>query len=361
MKTAKSNPDQADMFSTIEVPSYSQTGLSYQVNVVEKTCTCPAFTKQKGKKRPCKHMVDHIPELKMKALPTHPNYSMSVSALIKAIRLRHVEDAIYWLIHLRTFHSQAFRLGRRLLIISAEDNMNTAVMHRMAAFFHKGGWNVGEEGLFLSAAEVVRVCKTPNWWALEDGRHYVRDWARAERIYESKEEEFKTSSFESVFQYMADAAEAGESAHAIAAVHCIAANKMVKGVELADMLLSLAKDRKCKEAIETAEMYKSVSKTLGVDPNHPGQIAYRLSHGALGSQEPVKVLRGEVQDLLDAAHYRWADPEPIPAHYLDGIHSVGKDRRFSGCSIDMAAASSAFEHYGRLSPEDKWLPSFYEV
>jgi hypothetical protein len=66
----------------------------------------------------------------------------------------------------------------------------------------------------------------------------------------------------------------------------------------------------------------------------------------------------EVTELLDRATEKWKNPRPIPGWCCDGTHSAGNDVRFMGMLQQMYAVCRAYEHYGRVNPDDEWLPEF---
>lgn len=103
---------------------------------------------------------------------THPTQSAAMSAFIKAIRLRFTDDAIYWLHYLHRFPDQHYRLCRRILLASGEDNLSIPVMEHASVFLL--GWKTAT--LLDMATEVVRICKTKNWWAQDDGYEYIKFW-----------------------------------------------------------------------------------------------------------------------------------------------------------------------------------------
>jgi len=63
-------------------------------------------------------------------------------------------------------------------------------------------------------------------------------------------------------------------------------------------------------------------------------------------------------ELLERAKEEWETPRPIPGWCCDGIHCAGNDVRFAGLWHLMYAACKAFDHYGRVDPEDTWMPCF---
>jgi hypothetical protein len=122
-------------------------------------------------RRPCKHLnaLGVFSESRPFVPKTHPTFSQALSALVKSIRLRRVEDALYWLVYLDTFKDKAsrFRTARRILIGSAEDGHSVAVMEKVADQF--SALARLETDVVHLAAEMVRISKIPNWWHPDSG------------------------------------------------------------------------------------------------------------------------------------------------------------------------------------------------
>ena len=74
----------------------------YSVSLDRRTCNCPQFAVTC---QPCKHL--NALGIYNKPRPfiarTHPTFSQALSGMVKSIRLRRVEDAVYWLVYLDTF------------------------------------------------------------------------------------------------------------------------------------------------------------------------------------------------------------------------------------------------------------------
>jgi hypothetical protein len=104
----------------------------YTISIHQKTCDCPNFqTKADG----CEHLTAlGIHRLRPFAPTTHPTFSQTLSGLVKSIRIRRVEDAVYGLVYLDTFKGAQyrFRTTRRLLIGSAEGGHSVAVMEKVS-------------------------------------------------------------------------------------------------------------------------------------------------------------------------------------------------------------------------------------
>src|SRR5689334_13982317 len=88
----------------------------HRISLAEKSCDCSEF---QSVARRCPHLTElGIYPLKPFFPETHPTFSQALSALVKSLRIRRVEDAVYWLLYLDTFTEppHRFRVARRLLI-----------------------------------------------------------------------------------------------------------------------------------------------------------------------------------------------------------------------------------------------------
>src|ERR1700686_4390147 len=100
------------------------------ISLDQKTCDCPNFESKSS----CEHLAAlGIHRLRPFTPTARPTFSQALSALVKSIRLRRVEDVVYWLVYLDSFKEAQyrFRTARRLLIGSAEDGHSIAVMENV--------------------------------------------------------------------------------------------------------------------------------------------------------------------------------------------------------------------------------------
>ena len=135
----------------------------HAVSLTDKTCDCPEFYDKRGN---CEHLAAlGLYRVRPFRPSSHPSFSQALSALVKSLRIRRAEEAVYWLLYLDKFTEREFRFrtARRLLIGSAEDGLSIAVMeavsHNFRALCKRKETSVAE-----LATEAVRICKTPNWW-----------------------------------------------------------------------------------------------------------------------------------------------------------------------------------------------------
>src|ERR1035438_3631871 len=84
----------------IRLKSFSGNGVVYTVDRSARTCTCHQFLSEGH----CKHL-DEVGVYQPKQFTprTHPTFSQALSGLVKSIRMRRVEDAVYWLLYLDGF------------------------------------------------------------------------------------------------------------------------------------------------------------------------------------------------------------------------------------------------------------------
>ena len=84
----------------IRLKSFGGSGVVYTVDRSGRTCTCLQFVAEGH----CKHLNEvGSYEPKQFTPRTRPTFSQALSGLVKSIRLRRTEDAVYWLIYLDEF------------------------------------------------------------------------------------------------------------------------------------------------------------------------------------------------------------------------------------------------------------------
>jgi hypothetical protein len=127
----------------------------------------------------------------------------------------------------------------------------------------------------------------------------------------------------------------------------------------AELILDCAKKADHKQAARLARVHLNARGALSNDNNFICQAAWMLA----GGDSPLAdvaypVSFGEVIELRERALEKWKHPEPIPGWCCDGVHSAGNDVRFMGAWHHMYAVCKAYLHYGRVDPNDVWLPEF---
>jgi SWIM zinc finger len=327
----------------------------YGVSLDKRACSCPQFAKTL---LPCKH----LNALGIYGTPrpfvarTHPTFSQALSALVKSIRLRRVEDAVYWLAYLDTFKEpqSRFRTARRILIGSAEDGHSISVMEKVVDSFKR--ISNAQSKLEELATEIVRICNVPNWWNPSTGGHdYIYYGIVAERqLWQLKMERNSENFMNMVVQAIIEQ----DKAKALAAAMGFTEARF-GGTKQAEFMLECAKKADHKLAARLAMVHLKAKGALSSDNNFICQSAWMLAGGQSPVAEVIEpVHSSEVLELLKKARGRWKDPKPIPGWCCDGVHSSGNDVRFMGAWQHMYAVCNAFKHYGRVSPDDEWLPDF---
>lgn len=326
----------------------------HNISLHEKTCDCPEFQQMAGR---CKHLTAlGIYPLKPFVAKTHPTFPEALSALVKSLRTRRTEDAVYWLMYLDSFKEpQArFRTARWLLIGSAEDGHSIVVMEKVLEQFPK--ISRLETELHYLAAEAVRMCKVANWWhPSTNGPDYVYSCLVGDRQLAYFPGE---GSPEFMTRLIERGIEEKKKTMALAGLSGLSGAR-VGGTKQAEVVLTLAKKHQHPLAERLAQVHLRAKSALSSDNNFLGQAVWMLAGGVSPVAEAIEpVSEGEVIGLLDKAKERWKTPRPIPGWTCDGVHSAGNDIRFMGMLQQMYAVCKAFEFYGRIDPADEWRPEF---
>ena len=340
--------------------SFSGSGAVYTVDRSGRTCTCHEFLAEGH----CKHLEEvGVYQPKQFTPRTHPTFSQALSGLVKSIRMRRVEDSIYWLVYLDGFppsekltrKAARFRVARRILIGSAEDGHSISVMENVAANF-KLLCKLDTPLIYL-AAEIVRICKIPNWWNPVTGGH---DYIYSNLVgYRQHVLYRKINDKDAAMSSLRKAVDEDDRAIALGAFRLLAELGM-GSTRQAELLMTIAQEKNHEKAARLLNIHLGARSALSGDNNFTGMACWMLAGGespVADQIEPVAV--GEVWELLDKAAERWKHPKPIPSCYLDGVHSGGNDRRYAGILQDMYAVCLCFSHYGNIEPENRWLPEFY--
>lgn len=331
----------------MNIKSFTNPEISYQVDNDSKTCSCMAFVKHPHK--PCKHLLS-IPALFQQPEPVN-NYE-AMSAFIKTIRLRHTDDAITWLRYLWFQPGLKSKVQKRILMSSGEDNMSVHVMDAVSDWH--GNLNT-RKSLESAAIEVARLCATDNWYAQPDGRLYMFAWEKAEvdpRMGLPK-------LYKNLLGFFTDAILDRNELDAMKAFNRLYADRTFKPRDFANTLIDIARESDSQHAHRLVELYAKNAGTLWLDGNISGQAVFALLNGDFAHQTSPVIDESQVMQLLADSKRRIADGLVIPAFARDGIHTrQGSDRRFAGTVKQMAACCRAYEYYGRLSPDDEWLEQF---
>jgi hypothetical protein len=339
---------------TIHLQSFQGTDC-YTISADDKTCDCPEFSQAGG----CEHLSAlGIHRLKPFKPATHPTFSQALSGLVKSLRVRRVEDAVYWLTYLDGFKEKQhrFRTARRLLIGSVEDGLSIEVMEKVRENFFK--LSNPQSQLIHWVAEAVRICKLPNWWHPDSGGpDYIYESLVGERAWKYKVWDRKLPT---LLKEIQKAIEEKDRASALGGATAFGTVQEVFGAtKQAQFLLQQAENMGHDLAARLCQVHLSAKTALSGDNNFLCMATWMMAGGVSPVAEKILlVTAGECHQLLDKAKECWRNPQPIPRWCCDGVHCAGDDPRFMGMLPEMYAVCKAFEHYGRVDPEDSWLPDF---
>lgn len=325
----------------------------YVLDLDMATCSCKSFEK----KQHCKHLAAMAvyPKKPFEA-KTHPTFSQANCALVKAIRIRQPQEAVYWLCYIETLTDPQyrFRAARRILIGSSEDGMSIPVMEKVAENFPK--LLKKETGLLYLVAEVVRICKVPNWWKDEGGTDYVKSSLIGHRRFQH----LKVKTEDALKQVIVDAIDCQDRQIATAGVgEFWSVSKAANATAIAEFLLHEATVREHKLAERLLRVHLNLKTALSQDANFLGQAAWHMAGGQSAVAEEIHtVTAGECHEMLKQAAEDWKNPHPVPTWACDGVHCAGNVTRYMGMLPEMMAVCNAYKHYGAVGPELEWLPSF---
>lgn len=332
----------------MQVRSASSPSTWYDISIENGTCSCPSFEKDKH----CKHL-DMVGVYKQKEWvpPTHPSFSQALSGLVKALRVRDVNEAVYWSWYLyrSTDNGARFRFARRLLIGSSEDGHSVAVMKRTSSNFGLLCRQVTPFQHYV--AECKRICDVPNWWHEKtNGPTYIQQGMVSKRkyLFGGIEEEFLLPmQEEALWGRINDMVDDKNTVDALAYTWLAMETKGADQTAIAKRILAMAEKRNDQVAIDLASVHLAHYTPLKGDGNFLGQAVWTMSEGASPvANEIHKVMTTDTDALIATAMERWKSPKPIKAWMCDGVHCTGSDRRFCGMWQDMWGVCRAYEVYG---------------
>ena len=342
----------------IKIRSFSDPSIGYTVDTSALTCSCQSFNTESW----CKHL-EIVGQYKPKkvTLSARPSYSQALSGVVKGIRIRNIEEAAYWLNYCWGFREKLpgsqFRTVRRLLIGSAEDGHSIAVMEKLAENF--AALLTKDVELPRVMAELIRICKVPNWWHPGTGGHdYIHSGMVASRrvVYSTP-----PSDLDVCLSGLEQAVEKQDKVSAMSWVF-LAGEFKGAGSALAHKLQEIALCEAHEPAKRLmANIHLRHSKALTNDNNFISQAAWLLSGGCSPVMSQIEpVTHAEVRHLMEKVQV--IPPHVIPGWSCDGVHCVGNDTRYMGMWDRMYAVCRQYSRYQRVSPDDQWLEhEFYSL
>ncbi len=340
----------------IKMRSFSDKDIFYDLNLSTRSCSCATHVKTGY----CKHVeqLGMYPSTLWK-IPSQPTFSQALSAFVKSVRLRKLDEAVFWTLWLneRPMDGGRFRLARRILIASAEDGHSISVMEKVSSNFPKLASMTATYMDLL--AEVVRICQVPNWWHTDSGGHdYIRAGMISNRIaglYGPI-----TATLPQMLHMYEEGIEKQDSILGITALEMIMNTNSMPRHAVATHIGQLAIKYKNSQAGRLTAIHLAHKSSLSGDANFLCQATWLLCGGVTPIADTIlPVTEGQVMDLVKAALPRMEKNFQVSGWHCDGIHCGGKDRRFAGIWHDMMAVCNAFNYYGNVEPTNRWLPSFY--
>lgn len=342
----------------IKLKSFSLADVVYTVDKDEGRCTCTGFAKTGW----CQHL-DAVGRYKVNrvTLSSRPSFSQALSGVVKCIRLRNVGEAAYWLNYCWGFRTRLsgsqFRTVRRLLIGAAEDGHSIAVMEKMAdAFVSLLSKDAKLEDVL---AELIRICKVPNWWHPETGGPaYIYRSLLAVRQTLYDQVRYSTLECLSALEKAIEQSDQAASLFWTLKAHDSHAKA---GQFIGEKLLRIAQGQNHVPAMRLMRnIYLRHAKSLTHDTNFTSQAAWLLAGGVSPVIDHIEnVSREEASRLLHEV--LTTPPHVIPSWCCDGIHCAGNDVRYAGMCDRMWAVCKQYEHYGRVDPNDVWLEEQFYV
>jgi len=321
-----------------------------QVDRNRRTCTCDEFVSGHW----CNHLkhVGLFPK-KSSKLSAAPDFNQALSGLVKGIRLREIDEAAYWLTYCWSFRQKLndaqSRIVRRLLIGSAEDGHSIAVMEKLADNYEG---LLSKDVEFASViAELVRICKVPNWWQPETrGHDYIYSGMLASRKTLYDRANYSTA------DCLLGLERAIVREDKVDALRWILQNQESDTKSsIARKLYGLALIHDCQLAKRLIQnVYLRHEKSLKNDNNFLCQAAWFLAGGDSSVIDQIEVVtQAEVNALINKVNS--TEPYVIPKWCCDGVHCAGNDIRYAGMWDRMYAVCNQYNRYNRMSPEDPWL------
>lgn len=256
------------------------------------------------------------------------------------------EAAVAYCVHLwRADGRTRSRIQRRILVSAAEDCFSIPVMQSVSAWIN----GPRREDLHEAVRQVLLIIETPCWYALPDGRHYIRAWRQAEvgpnAFLGKRQSALELSIATGVMER--------SPLPALQAFLALTAQEDFNPLSLSECLTRLACVHGGEPASRLSELYAENVRHLWRDSNWSGQALWALLAGPIGPQELPNIYEDKLSELVAMSLAQHRVP-PVADWCKDGIHVAGCDRRFSGSLAEMALACDAFERLGRLCPSDDW-------
>lgn len=292
--------------------------------------------------------------------------AQAMSALVKSVRLRHTEDAVYWYLHVAyCFPQDYFRLYRRMFIIGAEDCIDAATQRQMYEWYKMSLVNKDRTLVNKLAVHLlIKICSKEDWWQSHSGQRYILGWRLTEKAAKKADlvEKAFFSSPECIQEILTIATSnspRGVRTEKALELHFHGCANGMNREAYAQALVNGATQSKNLQARMTAQGHLAYAKELGnMDENWLGQALWRLLGHDLSAvdiqdtPDTDKLFSQKLQEVFEASRIP-------PAWTQDGVHCSGKDRRFAGLLSSMVACCNVFREYNDLDPAIEFKDEHY--
>lgn len=295
--------------------------------------------------------------------------AQAMSALVKSVRLRHTESAVYWYLHVATcFPNDSLRLYRRLFIIGAEDCIDPTIQRQMYEWYMQALTSKNTPRTHRLAVYMIqRICTTEDWWQSKSGQRYILGWRLTEKaskeagpLSEDQKAYFKSPECsDDIVEIATSSQPMGSRVQKALDLHFHGCASGMNRKLYASKLVGAARASKNLQARLTAQAHLTFATQLGnMDENWLGQALWRLLGEPLEAQsiadmsDTDKLFDLKLQEVFDAQR-------TPPAWTQDGIHCSGKDRRFAGLLPSMTACCNVFNENIALSPDMSFQDKHY--
>jgi hypothetical protein len=208
-------------------------------------------------------------------------------------------------------------------------------------------------------AELLRICKVPNWWNPATGGHdYIHAgmlaWREGLYIHEQY-------GLEGCLERVEAAISEQNKVGALLWVMRAHETEKSAGLHIAQRLFAIATRHHHAPAQRLMQnVYLPHANSLSTDSNFTGQAAWLLTGGVSPVIDQIEIVtRGEVRRLIEQVND--TQPHPPPEWCCDGVHCGGNDIRYAGMWDRMYAVCNQFSHYGRVNPDEWREDEFYSL
>lgn len=292
-----------------------------------------------------------VAPLAPKFTPSKANYYESLSALVKAIRLRERDSALRWFAHLAVWYpANRFQIARRLLVSGGEDALSSSVQVFVAMKYHE---MLGQlkapliDYVKTGVQSILAMLDSPNWYHSKSVAVGIALWIHVaeNEAFHMPDAFYKVTDVKVLAKTLMSISDPYARFCALTA-HYVHSTQ--KGLDYARFLLPITKP----ETRAPLNVIIGHPKELGEDENYlhcafvratlPTDWSDGLTEGPADGP-----LTASAEALIATANSTQLD---VPSYYLDGMHTWrGNDVRFAGEANRMLGCCYAFAETGVLN------------